>query len=134
VEKRGIGVVAVIVIVGAIVALVIGCYYFYLEMNVPRRFTVSAGANPDNTTITLTISLASGNLLYIDDLSVVASDSTDTMIIATLSPSSGQLSVGSTCTATYAYGANPTGKAITVYVIYNPSKENLFSSSSVIVQ
>lgn len=41
-EKRRIGVVAVIVIVGAIVALVIGCYYFYLEMNVARRFTVSA--------------------------------------------------------------------------------------------
>lgn len=132
-EERGIGVVAVIVIVGAIAALVIGCYYFYLEMNVARRFTVSAGANPDNT-ITLTISLARGNLLYIDDLSVMASDSTGTMLTATLSPSSGQLSVGSTCTATYTYGANPTGKAITVYVIYNPSKENLFSSSSVIVQ
>lgn len=132
-ERNGIGVVAVVVIVGAIAALVVGCYYFYLEMNVARRFTVSAGANPDNT-VTLTISLARGNLLYIDDLSVVASDSTDTMMTATLSPSSGQLSVGSTCTATYTYGANPIGKAITVYVIYNPSKENLFSSSSVIVQ
>lgn len=132
-EERGIGVVAAIVIVGATVALAIGCYYFYLEMNVPRRFTVSANANPDNT-ITLTISLAGGNLLYIDDLSVMGSDSTDKLITAALSPSSGQLSVGSTCIATYAYGANPIGKAITVYVIYNPRKENLFHSSSVVVQ
>jgi hypothetical protein len=132
-EKRGIGLFVVILIVGAIAGLIIGCYYFYLEMNVPQRFRLSAKANPDNT-ITLTISLAGGNFLYLDDLSVMASDSTDKLITAALIPSSGPLSVGSTCTATYAYGANPSGKAITVYVIYKPSKENLFHSSSVIVQ
>ena len=132
-EERGIGVVAVIVIVGAIAALVIGCYYFYLEMNVTRRFTVSIKANPDNT-ITLTISLTGGYVLYIDDMSVMASDSTGTMITATLSPSSGQLSVGSTCTSTYTYGADPSGAMITVFIIHNPSKQKIFSSTTVAVQ
>jgi len=132
VEESGIGVVAVIVTVFAIVVLAIGSYYFYLETSGARRFTVSAKANPDNT-ITLTISLAGGYVLYIDDISVMASDSTDTMITATLSPSSGQLSVGSTCTATYTYGASASGKVITVKIIHAPGKYVYFTSSSILV-
>jgi hypothetical protein len=56
------------------------------------------------------------------------------MQTATLSPSSGALPVGSTYTATYTYGASPSGKTITVYIIHKPSKQKMFSNTSVIVE
>jgi FlaG/FlaF family flagellin (archaellin) len=64
----------------------------------------------------------------------MASDSTGTMITVTLSPSSGTLSVGGVAYATYTYGPSPTGKAITVYIIHEPSKQKMFSSSTVVVE
>ena len=64
----------------------------------------------------------------------MGSDSTGKMENATLRPSSGTLSVGETLTATYTYGSSPTGKAITVYVIHEPSRQKLFASATVIVQ
>jgi len=93
--------------------------------------TVTARAYGD--VVTLTISHYGGDDLNISDLGVQASDSTGTMENATLAPSSGTLSIGGTITATYTYGANPSGKVITVFIIYNPSNQLLFSSSSILV-
>jgi hypothetical protein len=84
--------------------------------------------------VTITISHEGGDDLNISDLEVQASDNSGTMENATLSLSSGTLSVGGTLTATYSYGASATNKIITVYIIHKPSKQKLFSSSSIIVQ
>ena len=93
--------------------------------------TVSTQAQGSN--VVLAISHNGGDDLNISDLTVMGSDSTGAMVSATIT-STGTLSVGGTATAIYTYGTNPSGKVITVYVIHNPSKQKLFSSSSILVQ
>jgi hypothetical protein len=95
---------------------------------------ISVSAHASGNNVVLTISYEGGDDQNISDLQVQASDTNGTMQTATLSPSSGTLSVGGTLTATYTYGVSPSGKAITVYIIHTPSKQKLFSSASVIVQ
>jgi flagellin-like protein len=93
-------------------------------------FTVKADSSGNN--VVLTISHEGGDDLNISDLEVQASDTSGTMQTATLSPSSGTLSVGGKLTATYSYGGSAGDKVITVYVIHNPSKQKLFSRSIII--
>jgi hypothetical protein len=109
-----------------------------VDLLVPRgappsvMLTVSAQAQGSN--VVLTISHNGGDDLDISDLAVKGSDSTGAMVTATISPLSGTLSVGESMTATYSYGASSSGNVITVYVINNPSKQKLFSSSAITVQ
>jgi flagellin-like protein len=95
------------------------------------RLTVTA-ANIDPTSVMITISHEGGDDLNISDIEVQASDTSGTMQTATLSPSSGTLSVGGKLTATYSYGGSAGDKVITVYVIHKPSKQKLFSSARII--
>jgi hypothetical protein len=99
----------------------------------PTQLLTVRAENINSTTIKLTISHESGDDLSLADLQVQGSDSTGTMQTATLSPSSGTLPVGSTFTATYTYGASPSGAVITVYVTYVPTGQKIFSSSSIVV-
>jgi flagellin-like protein len=101
--------------------------------------TVGAKGNTENGDITLTISHNGGDDLNITDLKVQAEQSNGTMFtigIDNLSKS-GTLSVGDTMTATYTWNvennASATGQVIQVFVIHNPSKQKLFSSTSITV-
>jgi hypothetical protein len=100
---------------------------------VPPSASISISAHASSSNVVLTISYM-GDDVNILDLQVQGRDSTGTMQIATLSPSSGTLSAGGTLTATYAYGASPSGNVIAVYIIHTPSKQKMFSSSAIVVQ
>jgi hypothetical protein len=100
----------------------------------PPSWMVTVTAHASGNNVVLTISHEGGDDTIISDLEVQGSNTSGVMQIATLSPSSGTFSVGDTLTATYTYGGVATGNAITVYIIHKPSKQKLFSSSSVIVQ
>jgi hypothetical protein len=98
------------------------------------RLTVTA-KNTDPTSVMITISHEGGDDLIAADLEVQASDNTGAMHTVSMTTSGGgtTLTVGGKATGTYTYGAGPGGKAITVYVIHNPSKLKMFSNTSVIV-
>jgi hypothetical protein len=101
----------------------------------PPSAMLTVRAQGSGNNVVLTISHEGGDDVNISDLQVQGSDSTGTMVTATLSLSSGTLSVGETLTATYTYGgAITTSRAITVYIIHKPSKQKLFSSATVIVE
>jgi hypothetical protein len=86
--------------------------------------------------VKITISHEGGDDLIISDLEVQASDSTGVMHTVSMTTSGGgtTLTVGGKATGTYTYGAGPQDKAITVYVIHNPTGQKIFSSSAVIVE
>jgi hypothetical protein len=94
----------------------------------------------DSTHYTLTISHEGGDDLNIADLQLMSSsDSSGTMqTLPFLNPSGGTtgiFSVGMKTTITCAYnGGDPAGKVVTVYIIHKPSKQKIFSSSTVAVQ
>jgi hypothetical protein len=145
VGEKGVSSIVVIAIV-AVIAVVtvasIGGYYLKTRggggggtegRGTPPSGMMSVTAKAgQNNTVTITINHEGGDALALADLSVQASDSTGTMQLATLSPSSGTLYAGSSCTATYNYGADPSGKYITVYVIHNPSKQKIYSGGATV--
>jgi flagellin-like protein len=86
--------------------------------------------------VKITISHEGGDDLIISDLELQVSLSDDTMMTTSMSVVGGgtTLTVGKSATASYPYGGIATGTAITVYVIHTPSKQKMFSSSTVVVQ
>jgi flagellin-like protein len=96
-------------------------------------------ANEDN--VILTISHNGGDDLNISDLKIQAQNYENVMVTIPLNnlSKSGTLSVGDTMTAWYTWRTNNTtenasGNVIQVFVIHNPSKQKLFSSSAITVQ
>jgi flagellin-like protein len=91
------------------------------------------GSTPSAATI-LTIAHNGGDDLNTADLKIQVTDNTGTVydLTSTISPK-GTLSVGGQLTANYPVTGTK-GTVITVYVIHNPSKQKLFSSSSITVQ
>jgi flagellin-like protein len=95
----------------------------------------------DTNWVKLTISHQGGDDLNIKDLNVQGTDNLGNPVsmtyangLLTLSGTTGTtLSVGGTMIAEYNYKANPSTQTITVYVIHNPSKQKLFSSSAITV-
>jgi hypothetical protein len=100
----------------------------------PPSVMLTVSAQSQGSNLVLTISHNGGDDLNISDLTVQGSDINGVMRTAAVSPSSGTFYVGGTITATYTYDADASGKVITVYVIHNPSKQKLFSSSAITVQ
>jgi parallel beta-helix repeat protein len=90
-------------------------------------------AHASGNNVVLTIEHDGGDYLSIADLTVQGINENGVMVTATISQS-GTFSIGMTIIATYAYGANPSGKVITVYVIHNPTGQRMFSSASVLVE
>jgi hypothetical protein len=104
--------------------------------------SVTAEASSDNNYVTIMISHNGGDDLILSELQLQASTvggmNTDIDIVPTISAAA-TLSVGGTATGTYDYentspGNSAKNTAITVYIIHVPSKQKLFSSTSVIVQ
>jgi flagellin-like protein len=95
--------------------------------------TVTAKRNGDN--IDLTVSHEGGDDLALSDLEVRAGDTTATMEKTTLHRITGTLSVGDVITATWSNAKDKvTDNVIAVYIIHIPSKQKIFSSTTVIVQ
>jgi flagellin-like protein len=96
--------------------------------------TVTAQDDGSNGVI-LTISHNGGDDLTLKDLTVEGSNNLDIMTpvssLTNVSGSGTTLTVGGTATGTYDYGGDSSGQVITVYVIHNPSKQKLFSSSAI---
>jgi flagellin-like protein len=94
----------------------------------------NSGANG----VTLTIEHNGGDDLTLTDLKVQASNENGAMTtLENVSIVGGgtTLTVGGKATGTYTYGSvSPINAVITVYVIHNPSKQKLFSSTSITVQ
>jgi len=86
-----------------------------------------------NGTVTLTIQHTGGDDLVLKDIKITASDNSTAMVTCT-APTTGSLTVGGTITATYPWGVtSAVGQTITVFVIHNPSKQKIFSSTNVAV-
>jgi len=100
--------------------------------------TVTATISGDN--ITLNISHEGGDDLVFADLEVKADNSATTMVTVKGTDLTGRIgstfNVGEAVTTTYPItpGDIASGDTITVFVIHTPSKQKLFSSSSVIVR
>jgi len=86
---------------------------------------------------TLTISHEGGDDLATKDLQIQASTSASTMQtydFNTLMGASGTFSVGNKLTSTVIPYTSVTGQVVTIFIIHKPSKEKIFSSSTVAVQ
>jgi len=97
--------------------------------------TVTA-ENTSPTEITLTISHEGGDDLVVADLEINASNSLDEMVTIDGTEITGvgsMFSVGETGSVAYTYGPDPEGKVITIHIIHVPSKQKIFSSSSIVV-
>jgi flagellin-like protein len=139
-EKKGVspvvGTILLIAITVALAAIVAMLVSGLGGRGAPPSAMLGVTAkNTDPTSVMITISHEGGDDLIAADLEVQASDNTGAMHTVSMTTSGGgtTLTVGGKATGTYTYGAGPGGKAITVYVIHNPSKQKLFSNTRVIV-
>jgi flagellin-like protein len=141
-EKKGVspvvGTILLIAITVALAAIVAMLVSGLGGRGAPPSAMLTVTAKVDNTSPTenvkITISHEGGDDLIMSDIVVQASNSSGTMTTVPITLSAGTtFSVGGKATGTYMYGVGPSGNAITVYIIHNPSKQKLFSSASVIV-
>jgi flagellin-like protein len=98
--------------------------------------TAECSDNENNYNVTLTVSHEGGDDLVPTDITVqVIENDGDMKTIQMESMDGGGVTftVGKTVTTTYGYGVYPLGEAITVYIIHEPSKQKMFSSSTVVV-
>jgi len=98
--------------------------------------SVTAENSTENGYI-LKLSHEGGDDLATKDLQIQASTSATQMTsydFNTLMGASGTFSVGNKLTSTLIPYDNVTGQVVTVYIVHKPSKEKIFSSSTVAVQ
>jgi flagellin-like protein len=107
----------------------------------PSAMLTVKAENAGATSIEILLSHEGGDDLNLNDITLSATDSSDghmqNILGKTLITSDNTLtlSVGDTATATYSVGSGiGVGSTITVYVIHGPSKQKIFSSSSIVVQ
>ncbi len=149
-EKKGVSpvvgtilLIAITVALAAIVAMLVsGLGGRGAPPSAMLTVTAKANAATGLTGYTLTVSHEGGDDLVLTDLEVQASkDNIGGMqpSLVLISGTTGAFTVGSKATVTIASftdGAAATdciGKAITVYIIHKPSKQKMFSSSTVVV-
>jgi flagellin-like protein len=142
-DKRGVspvvGTILLIAITVALAAIVATLVSGLGGRGAPPSVMLTVTAKGDNTGgVTLSISHNGGDDLNVTDLKIQAEQSDTTMYTiptTSWSKQSGTLAVGDTMTATYSWGATSSiGQVIQVFVIHNPSKQKLFSSSAITVQ
>jgi FlaG/FlaF family flagellin (archaellin) len=107
----------------------------------PTAMLAVAATKVDSTHYQLTITHWGGDDLNVADLQVQASDNvTPTSLqikpfTLTGGATSGTFSVGMSTTMTgFTYSPDVTNQVLTVYIVHKPSKEKIFSSSTVAVQ
>lgn len=97
--------------------------------------TVTAEYTGPENQYKLRITHEGGDDLVRSDLQVMASSSPTAMNTYTFPPGTGTFSVGGSETLTdCAYSDNSKNKVVTVFIIHVPSKQKIFSSSSVVVR
>jgi len=93
---------------------------------------------PAANTVRLTIRHEGGTMeLPVTDLQIMATNSAEGGMVTINGTEMGvgsTFSVGETGSVTYAYPGVKSGDRITVYIIHVPSKQKIFSSSSVVVR
>jgi flagellin-like protein len=144
-DKRGVspvvGTILLIAITVALAAIVATLVSGLGGRGAPPSVMLTVTAqNTDTGKVLLTISHNGGDDLTVSDLKIEAEAENTAMVNATINGSVTTLTVGSSLIATYQWSDNdtPTDNAfnhvIQVFVIHNPSKQKLFSSSSITVQ
>jgi flagellin-like protein len=134
-----VGTILLIAITVALAAIVATLVSGLGGRGAPPSVMLTVGAKGDNQgKVTLTISHNGGDDLTVTDLKIQAENSDGSMYTIPLdnfSKKTGTLSVGDTMTATYIWNSenSATGQVIQVFVIHNPSKQKLFSSSAITV-
>jgi len=100
--------------------------------------TVTATIPAENQPITLTITHEGGDDLVFADLEVKADNSPTLMVTTKGTDLTGKIgttfNVGEAVTMTYNSTGISAGDTVTVFIIHTPSKQKLFSSSSIIVR
>jgi len=147
-EQKGIrgvspvvGTILLIAITVALAAVVATLVSGLGGRGTPPSAMLTVTATIDNANnITLNISHEGGDDLVFADLEVKADNSATTMVTVKGTDLTGRIgstfNVGEAVTTTYPItpGDIASGDTITVFVIHTPSKQKLFSSSSVIVR
>jgi len=146
-EEKGVSPIVVIAIVIVIVAVGAGGYLLLKggegEDPPPQPplppsslLTVTAEKSAE-TTVELTILHEGGDDLAIAELDIMAETSHGFGVTMTSVDflGSGTFSAGDSITATYDYGAPvPAGTVITVFIVHLPTRQKIFSSSTIVVQ
>jgi flagellin-like protein len=133
-----VGTILLIAITVALAAIVATLVSGLGGRGAPPSVMLTVTAKDTGTGVTtLTIAHNGGDDLNTNDLKIQVTDNLDHVydITSTMTPT-GTLSVGGSLTATWTPSPLETtsGTVITVYVIHNPSKQKLFSSSAITVQ
>jgi flagellin-like protein len=145
-DKRGVspvvGTILLIAITVALAAIVATLVSGLGGRGAPpsAMLTVKAEDSGTANTLKILISHEGGDDLNLNEITISATD-TDaghmTSITGNSLVTSGgtdTLTVGQTATGTYIYTGFVVGSTITVFVIHNPSKQKIFSSSSIVIQ
>jgi len=135
-HKIGKPVIAVIASVAiAVVIIIILAVYVRSERGEgggaappPGQITIWAEAQ-GNQNVVIWIEHGGGAL---NDLELRASNSSGEMV--TIDGAEWTIVSSGLSSVTYVYGPNPQGKVITVYIIYKPSHQKIFASSSIVVR
>jgi len=146
-EQKGIrgvspvvGTILLIAITVALAAVVATLVSGLGGRGTPPSAMLTVTATISGSDITLNISHEGGDDLVFADLEVKADNSATTMVTVKGTDLTGRIgstfNVGEAVTTTYPItpGDIASGDTITVFVIHTPSKQKLFSSSSVIVR
>ena len=131
-----VGTILLIAITVALAAVVATLVSGLGGRGTPPSAMLTVTARDTGENVTLRVSHEGGDDLATADLQIKATDATNMATIDNLEP----LGVGATFTVgesgsiTYAYVGVDIGDVLTVYIIHVPSKQKIFSSSTVVVQ
>jgi len=144
-EQKGISpvvgeilLISIVVILAAIIATLVGGLKAR-GASPSALLSVTAVKTGTGSTYDLTISHEGGDDLSVSDLQVMASDNSNVgtgLQIKSFTyngATSGTFSVGNSTTIPCSYNGNCENQVLTVYIINKPSKEKIFSSSTVTV-
>ena len=104
----------------------------------PNALLSVKAVRTSGTTYSIVVSHEGGDDLSVKDLQVQASKDSENLQTVAFNlngVTSGTFSVGMLTTMTgFTYSTDPTNQVLTIYIIHKPSKEKIFSSSTVAVQ
>jgi len=140
-EQKGVspvvGTILLIAITVALAAVVATLVSGLGGRGTPPSVMVTLTADNVGDNIKLTIKHEGGDDLVVADLQIKATNDATGAMTTIDRPALGvdtTFTVGETGIVSYSYPAAEAGTVITVYIIHVPSKQKLFSSSSVVVR
>ena len=149
-KEKGVSSAVIMAIVAVIVVVAVGIGLYVATRGeegeegglggrgTPPSAMITVTATISGNDITLTISHEGGDDLVLSDLEIKADNSATTMVTKKGTDLTGiagtTFNVGESGTVTYTSTGIAAGNTITVFVIHTPSKQKIFSSSSVVVR